>query len=236
MGHAAIDCGNRTIWLETAMTHADDNEERARRRELFETRIEQLMNRLYGTALRLARDPIDAEDVVAEAIEKAWSRLDDLRDMEQFDSWLFRILNNTFISTCRRRRCRQDREVSVDEDGGETPAERTDFSLFQQLHQPFLLWWATPEEDFLNGLLREDIQQALDSLPEPFRVAVVLVDIQGYTYEQTAAQLDLAIGTVRSRLNRGRGLLQKALWRQARDAGLDAPIPQDQTLSSGDRR
>ncbi len=124
----------------------------------------------------------------------------------------------------------------MDEDGRETPAETTDFSLFQQLHQPFLLWWATPEEDFLNGLLREDIQRALDSLPDSFRVVVVLVDIQGYTYEQAATQLDVALGTVRSRLNRGRGLLQKALWRQARDAGLNAPKPKEQTLSSGDRR
>ncbi len=218
------------------MTDADDNGERARRRELFETRIEQLMNRLYGTALRLARDPNDAEDVVAETIAKAWSRLGDLRDMEQFDSWLFRILNNTFMSTCRRRRCRQDREVSVDEDGGEAPAEAANFSLFQHLHQPFLLWWATPEEDFLNGLLREDIQRALDSLPDTFRVVIVLVDMQGYTYEQTAAQLDVPLGTIRSRLNRGRGLLQKALWRQARDAGLNVPQPQDQSLSSGDRQ
>ncbi len=236
ISHNRIDGSNRRIWPETAMTHADDNEEHARRRELFETRIEQLMNRLYGTALRLTRDPNDAEDVVAEAIGKAWTRLDDLRDMEQFESWLFRILNNTFISTCRRRRCRQDREISVDEHGGETPAETTDFSLFQHLHQPFLLWWATPEEDFLNGLLRKDIQRALDSLPDTFRVVVVLVDMQGYTYEQTAAQLDVPLGTIRSRLSRGRGLLQKALWRQARDAGLNAPQPQDQTLSSGDRR
>ena len=123
----------------------------------------------------------------------------------------------------------------MEEDGGETPPETTDFSLFRQLHQPFLLWWATPEEDFLNGLLREDIQRALDSLPDPFRVVVVLVDIQGCTYEQTASQLGVAIGTVRSRLNRGRGLLQKALWRHARDAGLNAPKARDQTHSSGER-
>ncbi len=216
------------------MTDTDDHEQQARRRELFAMRTERLMNRLYGTALRLARDPNDAEDVVAEAIAKAWRRLDDLRDMEQFESWLFRILNNTFISICRRRRCRQDREVSVDEDGGDAQAEAMNFSLFQHLHQPFLLWWATPEEDFLNGLLRDDIQRALDSLPDTFRVVVVLVDMQGYTYEQTAAQLDVPLGTIRSRLNRGRGLLQKALWHQARDAGLTAPQPRDRTLSSGD--
>lgn len=218
------------------MTHADDNGEHARRRERFEAEIERLMNRLYGTALRLARDPNDAEDVVAEAIGKAWRRLDDLRDMGQFESWLFRILNNTFMSACRRRRCRQDREVSVDADGGESTAEAMNFSLFQHLHQPFLLWWATPEEDFLNGLLRRDIQRALDSLPAAFRVAIVLVDMQGYTYEQTAAQLEVPVGTIRSRLNRGRGLLQQALWRQARDAGLNAPQPEDPAVSSGDRQ
>lgn len=213
---------------------ADDNPEG--RREAFEQEVERLMNRLYGTALRLARDPNDAEDVVAEAIGKAWSRLGDLRDMQQFESWLFRILNNTFISTCRRRRCRQDREVSVEADAGEGSAEVSDFSLYQQLHQPFLLWWGTPEDHFLNDILREDIQHALDSLPDTFRVVIVLVDIQGYTYEQTAGQLDVAPGTVRSRLHRGRSLLQKALWRQARDAGLAAPAPADDPASGGDRQ
>lgn len=187
-------------------------------RQCFEREVARLMDRLYGTALRLSRNPDEAEDIVAEAVGKAWRKLDDLRDPDSIEGWLFRILNNTFISTWRKKQCRQAREVDVDTTDPEACNEM-DFSLFGQLHQPFLLWWGTPEEEFLNGILKEDIQQALDSLPDTFRVVVVLVEMQGCTYEETAELLEIPLGTVRSRLNRARGLLQKKLWEQARDAG-----------------
>lgn len=186
--------------------------------QCFEREVARLMDRLYGTALRLSRNPDEAEDIVAEAVGKAWRKLDELRDPDSIEGWLFRILNNTFISTWRKRQCRQAREVDVDTTDPEACNEM-DFSLFGQLHQPFLLWWGTPEEEFLNGILKEDIQQALDSLPDTFRVVVVLVEMQGCTYEETAELLEIPLGTVRSRLNRARGLLQKKLWEQARDAG-----------------
>lgn len=176
------------------------------------------MDRLYGAALRLSRNPDEAEDIVAETVGKAWRKLDELRDPDALEGWLFRILNNTFISTWRKRQCRQAREVDVDTTDPEA-CDEMNFSLFQQLHQPFLLWWGTPEEEFVNGILQRDIQQALDTLPDPFRVVVVLVEIQGCTYEETAELLEIPLGTVRSRLNRARGLLQKQLWEQARDAG-----------------
>lgn len=188
-------------------------------RETFQREVERLMDRLYGTALRLTRDPHDAEDVVAEAVGKAWSRLDQLRDDERLEGWLFRILNNTFVNTWRRRRCRQDRETELDAAGTNDEGEE-DFSLYRKLHQPFLLWWGTPEERFLNELLREDIQAAIDNLPDAYRVVVVLVEIRGHTYEEVATLLNIPLGTVRSRLSRGRALLQEALWGQARDAGL----------------
>lgn len=189
------------------------------RRRFFERQIEHLADRLYGTALRLARNPDDAEDVVAEAVAKAWSRLDELRDVEHFEGWLFRILNHTFISLWRRRRCRQDRETRLDlSDPDDTgPAQ---FSLFEQLHQPFLLWWGTPEKQLLDALLREDIEAALDALPDAFRITMVMVEVQGYTYREVSELLDVSLGTVRSRLNRARSLLQAALWERAREAGL----------------
>ncbi len=187
-------------------------------RQCFEREVARLMDRLYGTALRLSRNPDEAEDIVAEAVGKAWRKLDELRDPDSIEGWLFRILNNTFISTWRKKQCRQAREVDVDTTDPEACNEMA-FSLFGQLHQPFLLWWGTPEEEFLNGILKEDIQQALDSLPDTFRVVVVLVEMQGCTYEETAELLEIPLGTVRSRLNRARGLLQKKLWEQARDAG-----------------
>ncbi|OOG27829.1 RNA polymerase subunit sigma-24 [Thioalkalivibrio denitrificans] len=190
-------------------------DDRQQRRALFEQEVVRLMDRLYGTALRLTGNPDDAEDVVAEAVSKAWSKLDDLRDLESMEGWLFRILNNSFVSLWRRRKTRDEVEreaVETSDAGG--------FSLFQQLHQPFLLWWGTPEQEFLNDVLQEDLQKALDALPDGFRVVIVLVEVQGYTYEEVSALLEIPVGTVRSRLSRGRALLQKALWHQASEAGL----------------
>lgn len=198
-----------------------ESRDREQVRALFEREVERLLDRLYGTALRLTRDPDDAEDVVAEAVSKAWSSIDQLDDPGRLEHWLFRILNNTFISMWRRRKRRQ--EVEYDEASpGDTDSGEVNFSLFQKLHQPFLLWWGTPEQQFLNNVLRDDIRQAMDALPDPFRVAIMLVEVQGYTYEESAQMLGVPLGTIRSRLNRGRGLLQQALWQQARDAGLAA--------------
>lgn len=189
------------------------------RRRAFEQEVTRLMDRLYGTALRLTRNRDEAEDIVAEAVGKAWHKLDDLRDIERLEGWLFQILNNTFVSAWRRKQSRKEHEADTDVTEHET-SDAIDFSIFRELHQPFLLWWGTPEQRFLNDLLHEDIQRALDSLPDAFRVVVVLVEVEGYTYEEAAALLEVPLGTVRSRLNRGRGLLQKALWEQAREAGL----------------
>lgn len=199
-------------------------------RRAFEREVERLMDRLYGTALRLTRDPHDAEDVVAEAVGKAWARRDQLRDGECLEGWLFRILNNTFISAWRRRRCRQDRETPLD--SGESD-EEAGFSLYAKLHQPFLLWWGGPEQRFLDDLLLADIQAAIDALPDAFRVVVVLVEIEGHTYEEAAELLGVPLGTVRSRLSRGRSLLQKTLWDQGRDAGLEETGPEQRTRAEG---
>ena len=97
------------------------------------------------------------------------------------------------------------------------------FSLFDKLHQPFLLWWSTPETTVMAKLLREDIERAIDGLPDAFRLTVVLVDVQGHSYSEAAEVLGVPIGTVRSRLARARGVLQHSLWQHARDAGLLDP-------------
>lgn len=205
----------------TAMSGAEDQQTTQRQRqcrEVFEREVERLLDRLYGTALRLTRNPDDAEDVVAEAVSKAWSRIDQLADLHSMEHWLFRILNNTFISFWRRQRRRQSVETVAFVEDSDSEAET--FSLFEKLHQPFLLWWGTPEQELLNQILQDDLRQALDALPDAFRIVIVLVEIQGYTYEEAARMLDVPMGTVRSRLNRGRSLLQKRLWEQARETGL----------------
>jgi RNA polymerase sigma-70 factor (ECF subfamily) len=184
------------------------------RRQWFAAQVERLTDRLYGTALRLTRNPDDAEDLVAETVVKAWTRLGELRDAQAFQAWMQRILSNTFVSGWRHRRASP--EVTLCEDEGRDEP----FSLFEKLHQPFLLWWSDPEESLIASVLREDLDRALDALPDGYRLAVVLVDVQGHSYAEAAELLGVPVGTVRSRLNRARAQLQRALWRHAEEAGL----------------
>jgi RNA polymerase sigma-70 factor (ECF subfamily) len=177
-----------------------------------------LLPQLFATARRLCRDRADAEDLVAETVARAWTRLDSLSDEAALRAWCLRILMNCYATDCRARRARPATE-SLEEAAEETEA----FSVFERLHQPFLLWWSNPEQRFLNKLLREDLERAVDALPEAFRMVVLLADLQGLSYLEIAGVLDIPIGTVRSRLARGRSLLQKALWHHAADAGIVAP-------------
>lgn len=200
-------------WAPLSETEEDD-------RYFFEAEVERLIDRLYGTALRLTRNPSQAEDLAADTLEKAWKRLATLEDRQSFEKWVFRIMTNTFISDKRRKR-----EISVSDMPQPEPADDDMTSLFDKLHQPFLLWWGNPEQKLLDKLLREDIEQALDSLPDAFRVVVIMVEIQGSSYADAAATLGVPVGTVRSRLSRGRSLMQAALWRQAEQHGLCRPKP-----------
>lgn len=191
-------------------------------RAFFEEQVTALLGSLYGAALRLAKNRADAEDLVAETITKAWENFGALHDRHCFRGWVFRILTNTFLSECRKRGTESIEAMAEDCSGDENESP---FSIFERVHLPFLLWWGTPEQDFLNKVLRQDIEKALDALPEVFRVVVVLNDLQGFTYLEIAGMLDIPVGTVRSRLSRARSLLQKTLWRQAEAAGLTVSAP-----------
>jgi RNA polymerase sigma-70 factor (ECF subfamily) len=182
----------------------------------FEQAVLAVLPELLSVARRLTRNRADAEDLAAEAITKAWLHRATLRERERFSGWLVRILTNLYLSQYR----------SAADHPHESLDGQDDFSLFEQLHQPFLLWWGSPEQDFLDRLLREDLIQAIEALPEPFRIAVVLADIQGFSYVEIAESLAVPVGTVRSRLARGRALLQKALWRHACDSGLRSATPE----------
>lgn len=189
-------------------------------RSRFEEEVVDLLPDLYASALRLAGNEADAEDLVAEAVAKAWEKLPSLEEPSRFRGWIFRILTNEFLGRRRARKVRGTR-IPLEEDGTEPEAS---FSLFERLHQPFLLWWgSSPEKEFLDRLLREDLERAVDALPEAFRVVVVLADVQGLTYREIAETLDLPIGTVRSRLARARSRLQETLWSHAVDRGLAGP-------------
>jgi len=177
----------------------------------FEHAVLDTLPELLGTARRLARNREDAEDLAAEAIARAWLHRATLRERDRFAGWVLRILTNLFLSR-RRSEATRPQETCLDEEA--------EFSLFDRLHQPFLLWWGTPEQEFLDRILREDLIRAIETLPERFRIVVVLADVQGFSYGDIAGALEVPVGTVRSRLARGRALLQKALWDHACDAGL----------------
>lgn len=179
-------------------------------RRWFEEATLAALPELLGLARRLTRNREDAEDLAAEAITRAWLHRATLRDRQRFSGWIIRILTNLFLSQRRSEASHPCESLDVEDD----------FSLFERLHQPFLLWWGTPEQEFLDRLLREDLIRAIEALPEPFRIVVALADIQGYPYGEIAEALAVPVGTVRSRLARGRALLQRALWEHARDAGL----------------
>lgn len=185
-------------------------------RKAFEEQVLGLLGSLEGVARRLCRNDAEAEDLVAETVCRAWRSADSLDDPTAFRAWIFRILNNTFISERRRPDCRL--QFGLDEEGAGPDGE--DFSLFEQMHQPFLLWFSNPEQEFLDKLLREDLERALAALPEHHRLVVILADLEEFDYAEIAATLGIPLGTVRSRLARARGALQKTLWQSAKDYGL----------------
>ena len=185
-------------------------------KEAFEAKVLAILGPLHGVARRLTDNEADADDLVAESVTRAWRARGSLADAEAFRAWMFRILNNTFISERRKTLARPREELLVDESGENESA----FSIFERLHQPFLLWFANPEQEFLDKLLREDLDRALAALPEHYRVVVVLADVEGLKYGEVAEILEVPIGTVRSRLARARSALQRMLWDVARDHGL----------------
>jgi RNA polymerase sigma-70 factor (ECF subfamily) len=191
-------------------------------RKTFENQVIDLLGRMHGVAYRLTRNDADAEDLVAETVARAWRALDALEHEAAFRGWIFKILHNTFLDECRRRGARPQFESF----GCEEPEEgEVQFSIFEQMHQPFLLWFSNPEQEFLDKILREDIERALATLPEHHRIVVILSDLEEFSYSEIATTLAVPVGTVRSRLARARGALQKILWQQARDIGLSAAPP-----------
>ena len=191
--------------------------EREDTKTFFSVGIEENMDALYGTALRLAGTGADAEDLVAETVSKAWAAIDTLQDKQRFRPWIFRILHNCFISNYRRAAVRPQQSVYEEDDDGGLVA------LLNAQPDEFLIWWSNPERQFFNNMLGSAIMAAIDRLPDAFRTTIILVNVEGLTYDEAAEALGVPPGTVRSRMKRGRTMLQKALWQQAREAGIAPP-------------
>lgn len=187
-------------------------------RAFFSRSVEACMDPLYGVALRLTRNGAEAEDLVAEAVAKAWSAIDSLEDRARFRPWLFRILHNYFVSDYRKKSVRPTEEHLEAQFVDEGESDVVPF--LNEQSDDFLKWWSNPEKVLFNNLLGAQIMAAIDELPEAFKVTILLVNVEGLTYDEAAEVLGVPSGTVRSRMKRGRTMLQKSLWELARDAGL----------------
>jgi RNA polymerase sigma-70 factor (ECF subfamily) len=178
-------------------------------RARFEDEAFQHLDSLYRTALRMTRNPEDADDLVQDTLVRGFRFYDRYQPGTNFRAWLFRILTNTYINSYRKKQARPQ-ESSLD--------DTEEFFLYNQLANQGEA--ADKVEDtVLDQLGADAIQRAIDELPPQFRTTVQLADVEGLSYQEVAEALNIAKGTVMSRLFRGRRLLQRALWDQARMAG-----------------
>lgn len=172
------------------------------------------MNALYSFAVRLCRDREDARDIVQETFMRAFRFFDQFEAGTNCKAWLFRILKNTYINKYRRDNREPDKiEYDVVEEFYESI--RSDYADTSNL-----------EEKLFSTMLDDEVTAALDSLPEDFRTAILLCDVEEFTYEEIAAFLDCPIGTVRSRLHRARSMLAARLSEYAKARGYSANNPE----------
>lgn len=176
-------------------------------KENFMTDVDQYLDSLYSTALRLTKKPADAQDLVQESLMKAYKAYGNFEAGTNLKAWLFRILTNSYINIYRYKK-RRPREVDVDDSDTMFIYHKLRGSTAEDLT-------ASSEEQFLETITDSDISEALNQLPEQYREVILLADIEGLSYAEIAEMLEIPAGTVMSRLHRGRKALQKALWNYA---------------------
>jgi RNA polymerase sigma-70 factor (ECF subfamily) len=179
-------------------------------RSTFSSDAMQYAPQLFSAALRLTRNRSDAEDLVQEALLRAYRGYGGFEEGTNLRAWLFRILTNTFINSYRAKQRRPQETEMADTD---------DLYLYRRVNT--LDQAALSAEDTLFSVFTDDeVKLALEDLPETFRLPVLLADVEGFSYQEIADILEIPIGTVMSRLHRGRKRMQKALAEFAADRGL----------------
>lgn len=171
----------------------------ALKKEFEEVALEH-MDALYNRALRMAKDATEAQDLAQDVYLRAYQFFDRFEQGTNFKAWLFKILQNVFINKYRRE-VREPGVVNI-------------------LHcEEDIATATTPEDEIFDKLLDDDVARAIDALPDEFRLVVILVDLEGFSYKETAEITDRPMGTVMSRLHRGRKLLRDSLYEYAKEHG-----------------
>lgn len=178
---------------------ANEAEKELQKQQEFSEEIIPHLDAIYTFALRLTADPNDAEDLVQDTVVKAYRFFSSFEKGTNAKAWLYRILKNSYINSYRKK-SKEPNQVDYDE-----------VSTYYETVRDERMDTTDLEEMMFRDMLGDDVNKALQALPEDFRTVVMLCDMDGFTYEEIANMLDVPIGTIRSRLHRGRNLLRAQL-------------------------
>ena len=186
-------------------------------RSTFAERAMEYAPQLYSTALRMTRNAADAEDLVQETMMRGYRSFDTFTEGTNLRAWLYRILTNAFIN---RYRSKQRRPVETD------LADVEDLYLYKRVTTlENAAASLSAEDQFLDLFTDDEVKSAVEDLPDTFKLPVLLADVEGFAYKEIAEMLEIPVGTVMSRLHRGRKAMQKQLYEYAMSRGLvDEPL------------